>query len=152
MTATLASNGGDAELMIELSSPAQYAGDAGFDSSLHLRGRHWDGDHTFPFCTSIEGLWLRKADLTGLREHISSWLSKLLDGLITDDLNADFELARLPGQSLHIRFGQRPDTISGRHPVITISFSAGKLRSEFCFVTDQSCLALFVQELPRSDL
>jgi hypothetical protein len=52
----------------------------------------------------------------------------------------------LPGQSIRVRFGPR-DTISKHHPVFSISFSAGALEGEFYFVTDQSCLALFVEEL-----
>lgn len=143
MTAALVSNGGDAQFIFEFSSPADFDGEAGIESSLHLRGEHRDDDHPFPFSTSIEGLWLRTADLNALQEHISGWLCRPLDGLIAEDLNADFELAPLPGQSVRLRFCPRPDTVSGRLPVVTISFSAGELRGEFHFVTDQSCLGLF---------
>src|SRR5262245_46779106 len=98
MSATLQSNSGEAQFVVELSAPAEYANDSGFESSIHLRGRHWDGDHTFPFSASIDGLWLREADLRSLREHISRWLRQPLDRLIAQDLSADFQLARLPGQ------------------------------------------------------
>ena len=70
-----------------------------------------------------------------------------LDHLIAEDLNGGFELARLPWQSIHIRFGPRSDTVSNLNPVVSITFSAGTLRGEFHFVTDQSCLGLFAQEL-----
>jgi hypothetical protein len=33
------------------------------------------------------------------------------------------------------------------NPVVTIAFSVGALRGEFHFVTDQSCLTLFAQDL-----
>ena len=102
---------------------------------------------TFPFSTSISGLWLNAADLTALTDHISEWLRQPLDYLVAEELNADFEFALLPGQSVHVRFGPRPDTISDLNPVVTIAFSAGALQGEFHFVTDQSCLALFAQEL-----
>jgi hypothetical protein len=140
-------NNGEAQFVIELGAPAEYAHDAGFESSIHLRGRHWDGDHTFPFSTSIDGLWLRAAHLTALREHVTRWLRQPLEGLVAGDLSADFQLARLPGQSVHVRFGPRPDTISNLNPVVSITFSAGALQGEFHFVTDQSCLRLFAQEL-----
>ena len=133
--------------MIELSAPAEYACEPGFEAAIHIRGRHWEGDHTFPFSTSIDGLWLRSADLAALREHISRWLGQPLGGLVAEDLDAEFQLARLPGQSVLVRFGSRPDTISHLNPVVTIRFSAGALHGEFHFVTDQSCLSLFAQEL-----
>src|SRR4051812_37716863 len=147
MPATLPSNSGEAQFVVEFSAPSEYAGDPGYESSVHMRGRHWDGDHTFPFSTSIDGLWLRAADLAALRAHITRWLRRPLDGLIAEELNADFQLARLPDQSVQVRFGSRPDTNCGLNPVVTITFSAGALRGEFHFVTDQSCLALFAQGL-----
>ena len=75
------------------------------------------------------------------------WLRQPLESLVAEDLNADFQLARLPGQSVRIRFGPRPDTISDLNPVVSITFSAGAMHGEFDFVTDQSCLTLFAQEL-----
>jgi hypothetical protein len=147
MAATLPSNNGEAQFVVELGAPAEYAHDTGFESSIHIRGRHWDGDHTFPFSTSIEGLWLRAADVVALRDHIARWIGQPLERLIADELSADFQLARLPGQSIRARFGPRDDTISDRHPVFSISFSTGALHGEFHFVTDQSCLALFAEEL-----
>jgi hypothetical protein len=147
MAATLPSNNGGAQLVVELGAPAEYAHAPGFEASVTLRGQHWDGDHTFPISTSVEGLWLRTADLVALRDHIAQWIRQPLDRLVTDDLTAEFQLARLPGQSILVRFGPRGDTISERHPVFSISFSAGPFHGEFHFVTDQSCLALFVEEL-----
>jgi hypothetical protein len=90
---------------------------------------------------------LRAADIVALRDHIARWIRQPLECLIADDLSAEFQLALLPGQSIRIRLGARDDTISDRHPVFTVSFSAGALQGEFHFVTDQSCLALFVEEL-----
>jgi hypothetical protein len=147
MPATLPSNSGNSELRVEFGSPAEYAHDPGFECSIHLHGRHWDGDHSFPFSASIEGIWLRSADLAALRDHIAHWTSRSLEQLVAEDLSGNFELARLPGQSVHLRFGSRPDTISDLNPVVSITISAGAIRGEFHFITDQSCLSLFAQEL-----
>ncbi|HEU4714551.1 MAG TPA: hypothetical protein VFS76_23505 [Pyrinomonadaceae bacterium] len=147
MAATLSSNRGEARFVIELGARSEYADDRGFDSCVHLHGSHWNVDHTFPFSVSIDGLWLRAAELTALHDHISRWLHQPLDHLVAADLSAEFQLARLPGQSVHIRFGPRADTISGRHPVVSITYLAGALHGEFYFVTDQSCLGGFVEEL-----
>lgn len=144
MAANLPSNDGATRFTIELSAPVEYATDAGYESSVHLHGRHSGGDDMVPFSVFIDGLWLRAMDLIALREHISHWLQLPFD---SQDLNGEFQLARLPGQGIHIRFGARPDTHDSFHPVITISFSAGALQGSFHFVTDQSCLRLFVQEL-----
>ena len=143
----LPSNDGEAQFLIELGAPGKYAHDAGFESSIHLRGRHWDGDHTFPFSTSISGLWLRVTDLTALRDRITGWLRQPLECLVARNLIADFQLARLPGQSVSIRLGPRPDAMSDLNPVVSIAFSAGALQGGFHFVTDQSCLTIFAQEL-----
>ena len=69
MQATLRANSGEAEFTIELEAPAEYANDEGFESTISLRGHHWDGDHTFPFSSKIDGLWLRGGDLHALSEH-----------------------------------------------------------------------------------
>jgi hypothetical protein len=66
---------------------------------------------------------------------------------VAEELSGDFRLARLPGQTVSVRFGSRPDTISHLNPVVTVTFSAGALHGEFHFVTDQSCLTLFAQDL-----
>jgi len=147
MPAILSSNNGEAQFVIELRASAEYARDMGYQSSIYLRGQHWDGDHTFPFSTSITGLWLRASDLTAFREHISRWLSQPLDDLIAENLRADFQLAQLPNQSVRVRFGPQSERTSDLNPVITVTFSVGALRGEFHFITDQSCLTLFVQEL-----
>ncbi len=146
MLAKLSSNSGAAHFVIE-GTHAEYAHDPGFEGSITIRGQHWAGDHTFELGTSIDGMWLRAADVAALHDHIARWLRQPLDRLIAVDLNAEFELARLPSQSVKLRFGARDDTISGRHPVVSISFSAGALQGAFHFVTDQSCLALFAEEL-----
>ena len=147
MSATLPSNNGEARFVIELRVPAEYAHDAGFESSIHLHGEHWDGDHAFPFTTSIEGLWLRAADIKALQEYIIEWLRLPLESQTVKDLNAGFLLARLPEQNLQIRFEPSPEQTFNPHPLVTIHFGAGALRGEFQFVTDQSCLSLFAQEL-----
>src|SRR5690348_6987171 len=98
MTATLSSNNGEARFVIELGARSEYGDERGFDSCVQLHGSHWNGDHTFPSSVSIEGLWLRTAELEALHEHISRWVEQPLDRLVADNLNAEFQLARMPGQ------------------------------------------------------
>jgi hypothetical protein len=147
MTAILRSNSGQSEVMVDLVQSTACAHDAGFESSVSIRAEHWDGDHSHPTAISIEGLWLRADGLRELLDHIASWTNRPLDQLISERLDGSFDLARLPSQRFSITFGTRPDTITQLNPVVSILLAAGALRSEFHFVTDQSCLAMFSTEL-----
>lgn len=148
MPATLSSNDGEARLTVACGAPSEYGIDLGFESSIHLTGRHWDGDHTFPFSILIEGLWLRLSSMEKLRAHIVRWTGFSLERLVSDELDGAFELASLPRQRLAIRFGPRPDSdYNVDHPTVTVSYSAGSLVGESHFVTDQSCLGIFAQEI-----
>lgn len=147
MSAILRSNSGDSELMINFVEAVHYAQDAGFESLISIRSQHWDGDHTHPTITSVEGLWLRNDDLSEMRDHIVAWTNQPLDQLDPKRLDGIFEMARLPGQQLSIAFGARPDSISHFNPVVSVLLAAGAYRSKFHFVTDQSCLVKFASEL-----
>jgi len=147
MHSTLRSNSGEAELMFDLVESATYGHDVGFEANVSIRAEHWDGDHAHPVAISAEGLWLRAGDLSELRGHILAWTSQPLDRLIPEQLDGSFELTRLPGQRFSITFGSRTDTIAHLNPVVSIILAAGAFRSAFHFVTDQSCLAIFANEI-----
>jgi hypothetical protein len=147
MPATLSSNNGNAELVIEFCAVVQYAHEAGFESIIRCRDESWDGEHSFPIETTVEGVCLRACELHSMRYHIANWTSRSLDQLIVDDLRGDFDLTLRAGQRVGISFGPRSDTISDRKPVVFIKLSVGNLHAEFHFTTDQSCLAIFAQQL-----
>ncbi len=105
MEVTLRSNRGDDEIVLDLGPAEAYGSEAGAVSSFKIRGQHWDGDHDHELFTSVEGLWLRNEDLTAVRDRVAEWVQQPLDRLATSELVGDFELARLPGQSLRLRFG-----------------------------------------------
>lgn len=149
MSATLRSNDGESMLELSFENKSEYAHEAGFESTVTVKGRHWDGDHTFPSSLSIEGMWLRTKELKELEAHISRWTNRSLSDLRIEELNREFELACLPEQSLRIALGDRSDTISDSHPVVTISLTAGPMKGEYHFLTDQSCLSIFSDELTR---
>ena len=147
MPVVLRSNSGQSELTIDLVHSTAYSSDAGFESSVSIRTEHWDGDHTHPVVSSVEGLWLRADDLGELRGHIAAWTGRPLDQLSPGQLDGSFELAHLRGQRLAITFGARPDTIAHLNPVVSIVVAADASRFECHFITDQSCLAMFSTEL-----
>jgi hypothetical protein len=147
MPAVLRSNSGRDELRFDLRASQEYATDAGFEACVSISGEHWDGDHTFPVATSAEGIWLRCADLLAMREHIVRWTGQSLEQLDPAKLTRVFELARLPGQRVSIRFGPRPDIVPSPNPTVSVTLSAGSLNVDYHFVTDQSCLRMFAEEL-----
>lgn len=67
--------------------------------------------------------------------------------MVAELLQGEFQLARLFGQSVRIRFGSRSDVIEGRHIVVTVAFAAGPLSGEYYFLSDQSCFQSFNHEL-----
>lgn len=150
MTASLPSNDGDARITFGLDCPSNYAGELGFESAIQIQGRHWDGDHTHPIVISVAGIWLSVADLRKLRDHVIGWNSLPLDQMDPSLLDGIFDLATLPGQKACLSFGPTSNVISGMNPLVSILVDAGPLSSRYCFVTDQSCLALFAEELSNA--
>lgn len=147
MSATLLSNDGESRFTMTLDAYSEYAHESGFDSSIQFDGRHWDGDHTHPVSAAADVVWLRCADLESLCEHIQRWVSLPLTDLRVERLSGEFELAGLPGQRVWVRFGERSDTIASLNPVVSLVLAAGPFFSEFHFVTDQSCLGSFLNDL-----
>ena len=109
MQATLKSNEGQDEFVIDFLDPESYGTDPGFQSSVHLQGQHWDGDHTHSLDVSVDGLWLRTEDLLRLRDRLAGWLGLPLAELEPAKLDGEVRLSRLPGQVLLLRFGHRQE-------------------------------------------
>ena len=147
MRAELRSNDGLSAIALNLQRGFTYATEPGFEGSMQICGRHWDGDQTHDINVAIAGMWLREEDLRELRSVIASWLARPLSELNAELLQGEFQLARLPGQSVYIRFGSRPGVIGGRHVVVTVAFAAGPLSGEYYFLSDQSCFECFNHEL-----
>jgi hypothetical protein len=147
MRSELRSNDGESAIALDLKRRFTYATEPGFEGSMQICGRHWVGDHTDDINVSIAGIWLRAEDLRELRSVVAGWLARPLSELNAELLQGEFQLARMPGQSVRIRFGSRPDVIGGRHVVVTVAFVAGPLSGEYYFLSDQSCLQSFSDEL-----
>jgi len=143
MQATLTSSDGEWEFVLALLHPETYATEPGLQSSLHVRGQQWDGDHYFPLEVSVQGLWLRAPQLLRLRDRLTGWLDLPIANLDPAKLDGEHILSGLPGQMLSLRFGNRPEIPSSLKPVVTVNFAAGSLSGEFHFATDQSCLSGF---------
>jgi hypothetical protein len=145
--AVLRSNDGNYELAFEFSKIANNANSRVIKTTLRIQGTHWDGDHTHEISLMIEALWIISEKLVETRDCIRSWVDQPLNQLVNSNLKNELELTELPGQSLTLRFGSRPEIISGINPVVTVTYRAGPLSGEYIFVTDQSCLGNFAEEI-----
>lgn len=147
MLATLRSNRGDEEASFEFEPPGEHVDVVTTLLTMRFRGRNWDGDHDHDISVRVEGLWVRRADVASLRDHIDAWVRRPMTGLDPRLLDARFRLCRQAGQTLDLLFGARADVISDELPLLTVSFEAGRLAGGFHLVVDQSCLDIFAREL-----
>jgi hypothetical protein len=145
--AVLSSNRGDDRLTLSFGARFEWQGQPALEAILKLEGVHFDGDHDHTLDVTIEGLALAVHSLGSLSRELEAWLSLPLEQLESSKLASEHSLALGTGQRLDMIFGDREDTISERHPVLTIGFGAGRLRGQHHFVTDQSCIRLFNDEL-----
>jgi hypothetical protein len=146
MQAILKSISGEAEFGVVLDLPldkliTDYAQEPSFLASVYLCGQH----QVYEFATFVRHIRLRFSEATALWEHLVCWNNQI-ENLSVKDLSREFELGHMPGESVHICFGPSHDPYSERHPLVSISVSAGALHGEYHFVTDQSCFSLFVQD------
>jgi hypothetical protein len=147
--ASIRSNRGDSELSIRFDSAYTVESDRGFHSTITVAEEYWDGDHDLPVKIDLDGFWLSREQLTEMSHYLTDWCNRPLEQLAASHLQRDFELCRLPGQSAMLSFGPRADTIDERKPVLTIALKLGRLTTGIHFVTDQSCIAIFANELAK---
>lgn len=145
--AILRSNCGDSALTFDLSEPETYAHAPGYKASLFIRTNHWDGEHTHSITAMTQGMWLHHHKLVELSDHIIAWIRKPLDQLLSEPLSGVFELAELPEQHVRIEFCESDDHSSSLGMLVRVLIEAAAFRSQFHFVTDPSCLALFTEEM-----
>ena len=117
---------------------------------LSINGQHWDGDHEHAIRLTSESIFLSCDRLRELASQLQAWLESDDCGrlpftgespLADDNANAE----------LNLIFAARPDTILPvDKPVVTVTYRIGRLVGEFSFVTDQSCLRLFADEINRT--
>jgi hypothetical protein len=145
--AVLPSNRGDDRLTLSFGSRFEWQGQRVIEAVLQLEGEHFDGDHDHDLRVMIEGLALAERSLASLSSALDTWLSLPLEQLHSGKLRSKHSLSLGARQRLDLTFGEREDTISGRQPVVTVDFAAGRLLGEHHFVTDQSCIRLFNEQL-----
>jgi len=92
---------------------------------------------------------LSAARLRELKDRIEAWLGSTQVGTVA--FSGEYSLAADGYSRLDLIFGPRKDVItSNDKPVVTVGFHIGRVSGEFCFVTDQSCLKLFADDVIRA--
>jgi len=117
---------------------------------LSINGQHWDGDHEHSIRLTSESILLSCDRLRELVTRLHDWLNAIDGGRLP--FTGEFALT---DDAAHVElvlvFADRPDTISSDDkPVVTAHFRIGRLIGESSFVTDQSCLSLFADEIGRT--
>lgn len=116
------------------------------DCSIKINARIWDGDADQTATFSADKLVLSGARLRQLKHEIEDWLGS--PHVSTVAFSGEYSLAADAYSMLDLISRHRKDIIASKdRPVVTIRLKVGRVVGEFSFVTDQSCLRLFVDDL-----
>jgi hypothetical protein len=140
------SNLGDHLVILEIGAPQPCYDRPGFDLTVRFSSPYWDGDHSHPIDLRFDGFWVDKRALMEMQNFLSDYVNQPLKELGSTILTGEFDLSNKAG-NLSVSFGPRADTIDSRKPVFTSRIKAGYISAEIHFVTDQSCISQFVEEL-----
>jgi hypothetical protein len=143
----ISSDDGWNSINFKLSSYSKLDNDLSVCVELTMKGSFWDRT------TTIEEAELKKDYEVCLPQVILSKnklkeLCKLLENWLGSYEELEVLLSTTIGQELFIFMGIRDDFISefGK-PVFSLKYSSSRMKAEWCFVTDQSCINIFLQSL-----
>jgi len=97
-------------------------------------------DH--PVLVGAKRLGLGQRELEDVERQLRTWADLPLSELSKAPLKARFSAGAVFDNSVLLTFAPRPDVISSHNQVASFTLAVGKLRGEFVFVTDQSCIRL----------
>ena len=101
-------------------------------------GAGWVAD----FSAVVEQVIVRKDALVELRKAVSDWLDHRTE--------FEIELSGVSNQSLRMTLGERDDLIyRPDRPALTVSYRGERMKAEWFFVVDQTCLWEIVRNSDR---
>ena len=114
---------------------------------LRVEANHWDGDHENSVKLLSESIGLSHEQLETVANKVKNWVHT--GQAAGQPFSGEFELADdNANASLQLVFGDDEDIISADDkPVVTVTFVASRFSVQFKFVTDQSCLGIFAQQV-----
>jgi hypothetical protein len=146
--AILPSNSGDAFLRIDFIEQESPNDSRDRMTDLEIVVPNWGSGYPPQPCQiKIRGLRFRTERLRVMLHALDEWLNLPIDKVARNKFTGAFELGseRRFGRLL-LSFGDREGIISDLNQLVSI-VTEGALRAECHFVTDQSCMRLFADDL-----
>ncbi|HKG48312.1 MAG TPA: hypothetical protein VKB02_16365 [Pyrinomonadaceae bacterium] len=121
-------------------------------SAISGSGKFWDREQSLvtevvdelvlDYQFSLPQVILSKAGLMTCQAHLEKWLS--------GPFEFELQLSPSSGPLVMLFLGVREDFISKvDRPVFSLKYSSSRMKSEWCFVADHSCIDLLLQGLKR---
>ncbi len=145
----LHSNCGDHRLEFLSMSELRVDGEPAYDVSIRVAGQHFDGEHSRSVSAMTDGLYVSQRELRRMVEELRGWLALSLAEMAAAPLAGTYSLSPTKDQRLDITFGEREDVIAASNHVVSFRIEVGRLRAQYFFVTDQSCVRAFQIALER---
>ncbi|MDH3376853.1 MAG: hypothetical protein OEQ39_07790 [Gammaproteobacteria bacterium] len=148
MAARLVSNRGTEHFELGFVARRDCGPDPGVDCQVRLVSSSWAEGEPRPITITLGTLHLSLVQIRNLVEVIESWITKPVDELALEPLEAEIDLMFAPQDFLLLKFGSRDDTIAelGK-PVLTVDYKIGSTIGVMHFTTDPTCLSVFVDSL-----
>lgn len=116
-------------------------------AELELSGSFWEREQSSleaaivdDYKVHLPQILLAKNKLKEFIQMLENWLSKYTE--------CSINLSGTIDQQVDIFIGQRDDFISSIHePVFSLNYSSSRMKAEWCFTTDQSCINILLEEL-----
>ncbi len=114
---------------------------------LYFGSEDYDGDHDRDHAVALHALTLGSDTLRQLREDLLEHVDLPLERMARARLIGRFDLATRLHEQIEFIFGPREGIADSPMPVFTLRLAVGVIELETHFVTDQSCLRQFAEEL-----
>jgi hypothetical protein len=100
----------------------------------------WEAELTEDFVVHLPQIIFSEKNLRKLSECLRNWLA--------NPFEFELELSGIRDPQLIIFVGQREDLISKLdHPVFSLSYSTSRMKAEWRFVVDHSCISSMLEDL-----
>jgi hypothetical protein len=150
ITVQISSNDGWNSAVIEFKEAFSLNGNELLHCGLRITGNFWDRKQSlFPdweaeltedFVVHLPQIIFLEENLRKLSEYLRNWLA--------NPFEFELELSGIRDPQLIIFVGQREDLISKPdHPVFALSYSTSRMKAEWSFVVDHSCISSMLDDL-----
>ncbi len=147
MIAILNSNNGKATLSFELKGSSVDTDGKWLAINIYYSGTTWAISDEQDLNISMSNVKILALSLSQMCNHLDEWVKLPLDIHAKTPLVYSSSFGRTHGEILNIIFGKRDNVISGDKPVLSFVYENGNTKFDSCFVTDQTCIGEFSDNL-----